>query len=105
MASRIGRFVVRIPPSPRRMDRIRTVGRATVRIAEMLGADIEVQQRHNASVVWVYYDNGNKEELLYHDWSRDWSEEYIFNYIRRLLYGQSFLPEHAELQVVRGMLA
>jgi hypothetical protein len=71
----------------------------------MLHVDVEVREKDNVDVVWVYYDSGNKKAVLYHDWSRGWDEDYIFKHIKDDLYAKSFLPEHTELQGFRGVLA
>jgi hypothetical protein len=105
MTLHLGRFLIHIPIPSRRRDRIRTVGRAAFRVAEMLHVDVEVREKDNVDVVWVYYDSGNKKAVLYHDWSRGWDEDYIFKHIKDDLYAKSFLPEHTELQGFRGVLA
>lgn len=84
------------------MKRHKTVGRAVVRIAEMLGADIELSQRRNVLSVWVYYKNGGKEEIpLYCDWGKNWNEDDVYYAIRNVVYALSFHPEPAVLQPVR----
>lgn len=97
-----GKFLICIPRFSRRNERFGTVGRAVVRVAELLGADIEVSQRKNVLSAWVYYKNGGKEEIpVYFDWGKDWDEDDVFHSIRSKLHGLSHLPEHAILQVVR----
>jgi len=85
MVSNSGEFLVCVPPfsGVRARERFRTVGQAAVRVAELLGADIEVSQRRNLLSVWVYYKNGGKEwSPVYFDWGKDWGEKDVFNSIR-----------------------
>ena len=85
MVSNSGEFLVCVPrfSGVRARERFRTVGQAAVRMAELLGADIEVSQRRNLLSVWVYYKNGGKEwSPVYFDWGKDWGEKDVFKSIR-----------------------
>lgn len=89
LASNGGSFLICVPrvSGLRPRERFRTVGRAAVRIAEMLGADIEVSQRRNLLSVWVYYKNEEREwSPVYFDWGKSWGENEVFNAIRSELY-------------------
>jgi hypothetical protein len=103
VSSRNVKFLVYVPRFSRREGRFRTVGHAVVRIAETLGASIEIAQRRDILSVWVYYKNNAKEEIpVYSDWGKNWGEDDVYQVIMNRISGVSFLPGHAVLQVVRG---
>ena len=103
MISDNGKFVVYASAFPRRNERLRTVGRAVVRIAEKLGADVEISQKGNVLSVFVYYKNGGKEKIpVYCDWGKKWSEDEVYRSIWSLVYALSFHPEYSVLQTMRG---
>lgn len=80
-------------------ERFKTVGRAVVRIADLLGADIEVSQKKNLLSVWVYYKNGEQEwNPVYFDWGKDWDEDDVFNSIRNEVYSVASNHESVILQ-------
>jgi len=102
MASDIGKFIVYASAFPRQNDRLKTVGRAAVRIAERLGADIEISQRRDVLSVFVYYRNGGKERIpVYCDWGKNWNEEDVYHSIWSVVYALSFHPEYSVLQTIR----
>ncbi len=93
------RFLICIPRASdkRARQRFKTVGRAVIRMAELLGADIEISQRRNLLSVWVYYKNEGKEwSPIYYDWGKDWSENEVLSSIRSELYR---LPRHHNIFV------
>lgn len=63
MVSNSGSFLICVPrvSGARVHERFRTIGRAVVRMADLLGANIEVSQKRNLLSVWVYYENHGKE--------------------------------------------
>lgn len=96
IASNSGRFLICVPRvlNMHVSERLGTVGRAVVRIAELLGADIEVSQRRNLLSVWVYYrECRNNWSSVYFDWGKDWSEREVFSSIRSEVYRLS--PHHS----------
>ena len=96
MFSNRPKFSIHVPSFSMRDRRFRPVGRAVVRLAELLDADIEISQRRNVTSIWVYYQNCGKKEIpMYCDWGKDWSEDDVCNLIRNKLYGLSFISEHA----------
>jgi hypothetical protein len=102
LPSNNGKLLIYAPRISGRNDRLKTVGRAVVRVAEMLGTDIEISQRRNVLSVWVYYKTDGKEKTpVYFDWGKNWSEDAVFQAITSKLYGLSFSSEHAVLQVIR----
>jgi len=79
-------------------ERFRTIGRAVVRIAEMMDADIEVSQKMNLLSFWVYYKNGGEKwSSVYFDWGKDWCEDEVFGSIRSEVRHSS-KQEHIILQ-------
>jgi len=106
IVSNSGKFLIHVPliSGVRARERFRTVGQAAVRIAELLGADIEVSQRRNLLSVWVYYKNGGKEwSPVYFDWGKDWGEKDVFKSIRsevgRLFaHHESFVLQSARIE-------
>lgn len=85
MVSNSGSLLVHVPQVSglRTRERVRIVGRAVVRAAELLGADIEVFQKRHLLSVWVYYRNGERElSPIYIDWGKDWGEHEVFNSMR-----------------------
>jgi len=102
MVSSNGTFLVCVPrvSGVRRRERFKTVGGAVVRMAELLGADIEVSQKRDLLSVWVYYKNGEKEwNPVYFDWGKDWSENEVFSSIRSELFS---LPSHHNSLVLQS---
>lgn len=101
MLSLSSKFLVCVPRFSRQNERFRAVGRAVVRVAEMLEADVEVSQRKDVLSIWVYYKNSENMEIpVYSDWEKDWDENHVFHAIRNKLYGMSFDSNHPVLQVV-----
>ncbi|MGD8506368.1 MAG: hypothetical protein PVF15_06855 [Candidatus Bathyarchaeota archaeon] len=93
MAHNGSSFLICVPRGSRQPERFRTVGRAVVRIAEMLGAEIEISQKRHLLSVWVYYKNDGKEwRPVYCDWGKDWRENDVFASIKGEIY--PFLPHH-----------
>lgn len=43
----------------------------------------------------------NKKIPVYFDWGKVWVEDDAYRAIRSKLYGLSFIPEHAALQIIR----
>jgi len=83
-------------------ERFRTVGRAVVRIALILGADIDVSQKRNLLSVWVYYKNcGQEWSPVYFDWGKNWSEDDVFGSIRSEVYRLSNHQENIIVQSAR----
>ncbi len=106
MLSDRGRLMICIPRFSKVDGRLRTVGRAVVRIAEGLGADIEVSQKKNVLSIWVYYKKDGEEEVpVYFDWDRDWNEDAVLHTIASKLYGLSPYPEKYIPQVARSMVS
>jgi len=104
MVSNSGRFLIHVPQvsGVRVRERFRTVGRAVVRIALILGADIDVSQKRNLLSVWVYYRNCGKEwSQVYFDWGKDWSEDDVFGSIRSEVYDLSDYQENIVVQSAR----
>ncbi len=80
-----GKFRICIPlvSGVRIRERFRTVGRAVVRIAETVEAEIEVSQKKHLLSVWVYYTHsGKKWSTVYFDYGKNWREDEVFNSIR-----------------------
>ncbi len=103
MAAPSGKFMVYASAFPGRSDRLKTVGRAVFRIADRLGADIEISQRRNVQSIFVYYRNGGKERIpVYCDWGKNWNEEDVYHSIWSVVYALSFHPEYSVLQTIRG---
>jgi hypothetical protein len=97
-----GRFLIYTSRFARRGGRLKTVGHAVVRVAERLGANIEVYQRKDVLSIFVYYKDGGKEEIpVYCDWEKNWNEEDVYHAIRSVIYALSFHPEYAVLQTIR----
>jgi len=101
MVSRDSSFLICVPQASaiRVRERFRTVGRAVVRIAEMMDADIGVSQKMNLLSVWVYYKNGEEEwNPVYFDWGKHWSEDEVFGAIRSEVRPSSAQRENIILQ-------
>lgn len=101
MASNGGSFRILVPrfSSVRTRERFKTVGKAVVRFADLLGADITVSQKRNLLSVWVYYSNsGEKWIPAYCDWGKDGDEDSVFRWIRSELYHLSRRYEGFVLQ-------
>lgn len=97
-----GKFLVYASRLSAQKGRLKTVGRAVVRVAESLGADIEVYQREDVLSIFVYYKNGVKEKIpVYCDWSKNWSEEEVYHAVKSVIYALSFHPEYTVLQTIR----
>lgn len=91
-------FLICFPRVSRQRERLRVVGRAVVRMAEMLGADIEVNQKTHLFSVWVYYKTDREEwSPVYFDWGKNWSESEVFASIRSEVY-RSTRQENVILQ-------
>ena len=96
-----GKFVIYTSRSSGRRKRLKTIGRAVVRVAERLGADIEVYQRKDVLSIFVYYKNGGEEKIpVYCDWGKNWDEEDVYHAIRSVIYALSFHPKYEVLQTV-----
>ncbi len=98
-----GRFRICIPlvSGIRIRERFRTVGRAVVRMAETVGADIEVSQKKHLLSVWVYYTRPGREwSTVYFDYGKNWREDEVFSSIKgefdRLSSHQENLIIHSE---------
>lgn len=102
MLSNNGKFMVYTSPFSTRNGRLETVGRAVVKIAERLEADIEITQRRDVLSIFVYYENGGEEKIpVYCDWGKNWNEDDIYHAIRSVVYTLSFHPEYSVLQKIR----
>lgn len=96
------KFLIYASRFSRRRDRLKTVGRAVVRVAERLGVNIEVYPRKNILSIFVYYTNGNNEEIpVYCDWGKTLNEEDVYHAIRSVIYALSFHPRYEVLQTIR----
>lgn len=96
------KFLICASRFSRRKNRLKTVGRAVVRVAERLGVDIEVYSRKNILSIFVYYMNGNNEEIpVYCDWGKTLNEEDVYHAIRSVIYALSFHPRYEVLQTIR----
>jgi len=102
MISHNGKFMVYASPFSKRNERLKTVGRAVVRIAERLGADVEIAQKRDVLSIFVYYKNGGKEKIpVYCDWGKNWKEDDVYHAIKSVVYALSFNPEYSVLQKIR----
>jgi hypothetical protein len=96
--------MVYYPRFSRRNDRLRIIAHAVNRIADSLEANMEISPRKDVLSVWVYLKgSGNEKVPVYSDWGKDWNENDVFQAIKNKLYGLSYRPEHAVLQVIRRM--
>jgi len=87
MLSDNGKFLVYASPFSARNERLKTVGKAVVRIAERLGADVEITQRRDVLSIFVYYKNGGKEKIpVYCDWGKNWNEDDVYHAIKSVVY-------------------
>ena len=103
MLSNNGKFMVYASPFSTRNGRLKTVGRAVVRIAERLGAEVEIAQRRGVLSIFVYFKNGGKEKIpVYCDWGKKWNEDDIHHSIWSVIYALSFHPGYSVLQTIRG---
>jgi hypothetical protein len=97
-----GKFLIYASRFSRRRERLKTVGRAVVRVAERLGVDIEVYSRRNVLSIFVYYMNENNGEIpVYCDWGKTLNEEDVYHSIRSVVYALSFHPKYEVLQTIR----
>lgn len=97
-----GKFLIYASYFSRRRERLKTVSRAVVRVAERLGVDIEVYPRKNILSIFVYYLNRNNEEIpVYCDWGKTLNEEDVYHAIRSVIYALSLHPKYEVLQTVR----
>lgn len=102
MLSHNGKFMVYTSPFSTQRERLKTVVSAVVRIAERLGANIEISQRDNILSIFVYYKNGGKEKIpVYCDWGKKWNEKDVYHAIRSVVYALSLHPEYSFLQTIR----
>lgn len=89
------KLLIHVPQFSRQDPRLRTVVSAVTRVAEMLGADIEIRRRRDVLSVWVYYAKSGKERVpVYFDWGKNWSDNDVFHAIRGTIHGLSLHAEH-----------
>lgn len=101
MTSSRRKFVMDIPRFSRPVGRVRAVGGAVARVAEMLGSDIEVSQGTGASI-WVYYMNSIRERFpVYVDYGKNLSEDEVFESIMGGLEELYVVPKRPILQVAQ----
>lgn len=73
-----------------------------VRIAETVGAEIEVSQKKHLLSVWVYYTRSGKEwSTVYFDYGKNWREDEVFSSIRGEVFRLSPHQESIILQTER----
>lgn len=97
------KFLIYTPASLGHRERLRTISRATSKIAEHLGLDIEVTESDGVRSPYVFYSERDKGEVpLYSDLGKDWDEWKIYDSIRSVVYALSLLPEYGYLEAVRG---
>jgi len=97
-----GKFLIYTSRFSRQGERLKTVGRAVIKVAERLRADIEVSQRRDVLSIFVYYKNESKNAVpIYCDWGKSWSEEDVYHAIRSMIYTLSFHPDYTILQTIR----
>jgi len=102
MLSENGKFLVYAPPSSLRNERLKTISKAVVKIAEKLGAEVEITRRRDVLSIFVFYKNGGEEEIpVYCDWGKNWDEDDIYHSIRSVVYALSFHPRYSVLQKIR----
>ncbi len=88
------KFLIHVPRFSRQDPRLRTVVSAVTRVAEMLGADIEIYRRRDVLSVWVYYTKSGEERVpVYFDWGKTWSDNDVFHAIRGTIHGLSLHTE------------
>ena len=89
------KLLIHVPLFSRQDPRLRIVVSAATRVAEMLGAAIEIRRRRDVLSVWVYYAKNGKERVpVYFDWGKNWSDNDVFHAIRGTIHGLSLHAEH-----------
>ena len=102
MPSRNGKFILYASAFSEQNERLTTVGQAVARIAENLGAEIEIVQRMNVLSIFVYYKKGGREEVpVYCDWGKNLSVDDVYYSVWSVVYALSFHPEYTFLQTIR----
>jgi hypothetical protein len=95
------KFLVYISRFQRQTERVRAVGRAVIRIADELKAEIEIR-RWNVLAPHVYCIEGEEKRLIYTDWGKNWGEDEVYNSLRKAMLPFSHLPEYASLRPIIG---
>lgn len=97
------KFLIYIPSFSNKKERVRAVGAAVVRVADVLGADVEVKPR-GVYAPHVYFCNGDGDERIpvYNDWGKHYSEQEVYDYIRNVIFALSFHSEYSPLKIIRG---
>ena len=72
---------VLVPRNPEWDARERTVLRATVEAAKMIGAEKILSRRCDVYAIGVYLKNGASKRLVYVDFDRSWSSDRIRDHI------------------------
>jgi hypothetical protein len=97
-----GKFLIYTSQFSNQNNRLRVVGLAVAKVAKTLSLGVEVTSTKKILSVYVYYRNGNGEEIpVYCDWGKNWSEEDVYNAIRNMMFVLSFHPEHSSLQGIQ----
>ena len=90
------KLLVYVSRFQRQKERVRAVGRAAIRVADELNAEVEIRC-WNVLAPHIYcmdYKGGGKK-LIYTDWGKNWNEDEVYDYIRKVILHLSYLPEYA----------
>jgi len=67
-------------------ERLRTIVSAAKRAAQDIGIQLDGVLRRDTLAVSVYYEKNGKEDWVYSDWEKNFSEEKIYDIIRDLTF-------------------
>jgi len=95
------KILVFISRFQRQRERVKAVGRAVIRIADELKAEIEIR-RWNVLAPHVYYvdSKGGEKKLIYTDWGKNWSEDEVYDHIKKAILHLSHLHEYSIIEPI-----
>ena len=74
-------FLVLASRCLKKPERERVVMQAVMEAAEMLGVERVVMRRGNVYCIGVYISEGDRKDLVYIDWEKDWEWKRICSHI------------------------
>jgi len=97
------KFLVYVSRFQRQNERVKAVGRAVIRIADELKAEIEIKSWNVlAPHVYCIDSRDGEKKLIYADWGKNWGEDEVYNSIRKAILPLSHLPEYASIRPIIG---
>ncbi|MEM2975680.1 MAG: hypothetical protein QW821_04615 [Candidatus Bathyarchaeia archaeon] len=95
-------ILIYAPNFHRENERLRIVNSAVAKIANKMRLKVQVAPRKELTSIYVYFRNGNSEEIpLYSDWGKKGSEEDVYSAIRNIIFVLSFHPKYLFLRKAR----